>query len=166
APTPTGFLEIVGAFFAPRWDVILRLKNSGTALSGMTLLPLDVGSGWDVGSSIRSGWGTAFRVFRRLQIENLHPNHVFLCFLSRRKMNNTKPNHFEIPLPSLIKFVCRSRFFQARSAIIILSSRLDPCVTIFSIKCVTHLFECLLTLLLYVVNRLIVGSYSYMRMLA
>src|SRR5260370_30256903 len=47
------------AFFAPRWDVILRLKNSGTALSGMTLrLPLDVGSGWDVGtlriSSIRS----------------------------------------------------------------------------------------------------------------
>ena len=80
AQTPTGFLEIVGAFFAPRWDVILRLKNSGTALSGMTLrLPLDVGSGWDVGSSIRSGWGTAFRVFRRLQIvKNLHPNHVFL----------------------------------------------------------------------------------------
>ena len=59
---------------------------------------LDVGARWDVGSSTGSRSGTAFGVFRRLQIANLHhPHHVFIWFLSRRKINNTKLSHLIPP---------------------------------------------------------------------
>jgi len=54
--------------------------NNGTALrwaESQCGSNLDVGPGWNVGSCIGSGAGTAFRVFRRLQIAN-YLHHVFI----------------------------------------------------------------------------------------